>query len=133
LFPEVLYPKRFDSRPRTISIRYFFTFLSLLWLANGTSAHAILVRSTPKAHGVVASGVLEVSLEFNSRIDAARSDLTLVMPDEETVKLALLPQASPASLSARTARLEAGSYMIRWQVLANDGHITRGQIPFEVK
>jgi methionine-rich copper-binding protein CopC len=29
--------------------------------------------------------------------------------------------------------LSPGKYAIHWQVLAVDGHITRGQIPFEVK
>lgn len=133
MLPEVLYPKSFEFRRRTISLRYLFTLLSLILFAKGISAHAILVRSTPRAHEVVASGTLDVLLEFNSRIDAARSHLTLVRPDQKTEKLALLPQASSSSLSARTARLEAGSYIIRWQVLANDGHITRGEIPFEVK
>jgi len=28
--------------------------------------------------------------------------------------------------------LAAGAYRLRWQVLASDGHITRGEIPFTV-
>jgi methionine-rich copper-binding protein CopC len=30
------------------------------------------------------------------------------------------------------ADLAAGGYVLRWQVLAIDGHITRGDIPFAV-
>jgi methionine-rich copper-binding protein CopC len=31
-----------------------------------------------------------------------------------------------------TAHLAPGNYTIRWQVLAVDGHITRGDVPFTV-
>ena len=30
------------------------------------------------------------------------------------------------------AELAAGAYVLRWQVLAIDGHITRGEVPFRV-
>jgi methionine-rich copper-binding protein CopC len=30
-------------------------------------------------------------------------------------------------------KLSAGGYTIRWQALASDGHITRGEIPFVVQ
>jgi methionine-rich copper-binding protein CopC len=26
-----------------------------------------------------------------------------------------------------------GAYVLRWQVLATDGHITRGKVPFRVE
>jgi copper resistance protein C len=119
---------RFSARNLT-----FLTALSLLVLGSGISAHAILVRSTPKAHEVIAIGKLDVTLEFNSRIDAARSSLNLVLPGGKAENLALLPQLSPSTLSATTAPLGAGNHLIRWQVLATDGHITRGEIPFDVK
>jgi methionine-rich copper-binding protein CopC len=117
----------------TASNLSLLALLSLLMLASGASAHAILIRSIPKAHEVVASGELDVVLEFNSRIDAARSSLALVLPDGKVEKLTQLPQPSPPSLAAKTSRLALGSYVLRWQVLANDGHITRGEVPFEVK
>lgn len=102
-------------------------------LATPISAHAILVRSTPKAHEVVPNGDVKMVLEYNSRIDAARSILELVMPNGEVQKLKQSPQPSPAAMAATAAHLAPGKYTIRWQVLSNDGHITRGEIPFEVK
>ena len=30
------------------------------------------------------------------------------------------------------AELQPGEYTVRWQVLAVDGHITRGDVPFTV-
>jgi methionine-rich copper-binding protein CopC len=31
------------------------------------------------------------------------------------------------------ADLSPGAYSVRWQVLAVDGHITRGEVPFTVR
>jgi hypothetical protein len=112
---------------------FFLTVLSVLALTSALSAHAILLRSTPKPHEVVRSGKLDVVLEFNSRIDAGRSSVTLLLPGGKVENLAVLSQPSPSTLSATTAPLAAGSHSLRWQVLATDGHITRGEIPFDVK
>jgi methionine-rich copper-binding protein CopC len=38
----------------------------------------------------------------------------------------------PNEIRARTAGLANGSHWLSWQVLAVDGHITRGEIPFTV-
>ena len=123
----------FVSGRRSVTHLFFLAVLSVLALASAISAHAILVRSTPKPHEVVGSGKLDVVLEFNSRIDAGRSSVTLLLPGGKAENLAVLPQPSPSTLSATTAPLAAGSHALRWQVLATDGHITRGEIPFDVK
>jgi methionine-rich copper-binding protein CopC len=41
-------------------------------------------------------------------------------------------QHGATTLDAHTS-LQAGKYLIRWQALAPDGHITRGEIPFTVR
>lgn len=115
-----------------IAFSALFVLVGLL-LATQAIGHAILVRSTPKANEEVSSGDLKLEFEFNARVDAARSTLQLVLPGGETEKLELLPQPSPAILAAKASRLAPGPYRIRWQVLTNDGHITRGEVPFKVK
>jgi methionine-rich copper-binding protein CopC len=35
-------------------------------------------------------------------------------------------------VTGTTGELATGVYVLRWQVLAVDGHITRGDIPFSV-
>jgi hypothetical protein len=76
-----------------------------------------------------------IELHFNVRVDAARSRITLLLPDAAAKPLALAieKQASADSLSAQAAGLKPGEYTIRWQVLSSDGHITRGVIPFTVR
>jgi copper resistance protein C len=97
-------------------------------------AHAILVKSTPAPNEIVAGPNVSVALGFNSKVDQARSLLMLERPDHATLRLKVdVDPSSPATLIARISSVGAGSYRLRWQVLAVDGHITRGEIPFQVK
>ena len=99
------------------------------------AAHAILVSSTPTAKSAVSGPDVSIELRFNVRVDATRSRLTLLVPGTAAKPLALRiqKQGSAETLSAQVAGLEPGAYSIRWQVLASDGHITRGEVPFTVR
>ena len=111
-----------------------------LFLAGGVSflsassslAHAVLVESSPALKSSVAGPDVPLKLRFNVRIDAARSRLTLVGPDGASQTLEISKQDSPEIISAEAKGLHPGLYRLRWQVLASDGHITRGEIPFTV-
>ena len=94
-------------------------------------AHAILEASEPSAGGTVHAGAIALKLRFNSRIDRARSRLTLTAPDQTRSSPPIDPEGPPDLLTA-TVVLTPGSYVLRWQVLAVDGHITRGDVPFTV-
>ena len=117
--------------PRTL---FFAAILSLvLFVPRHALAHAVLIESTPAAHTILKGPQIAVHLKFNSRIDGARSRLYLVDPDGKVQTLALSPQDAPDTLSAQSVKLAAGAYTIRWQALASDGHITRGEIAFTVQ
>jgi methionine-rich copper-binding protein CopC len=100
-------------------------------LAPAALAHAILVDSTPAPYGHVKPGPLAITFRYNSRIDTGRSKLTLTAPDGSVTRLAASDGPAPALLIA-TAQVQPGDYTLRWQVLAIDGHITRGSVPFTV-
>jgi hypothetical protein len=96
--------------------------------------HAILVNSTPKANETVAGPAVALTLTFNSAVDQARSILLLEQSDRLTSKVAVtIDRSSPEKLTGKASRLAPGAYKLRWQVLAVDGHITRGQLAFQVK
>ena len=95
-------------------------------------AHAIIVESTPKMNGMITEPLLKVKLRFNSQIDDSRSKLTLVSRDGTSHAMKLSQQTSPDLLLAEVPNLHPGKYQLHWQVLASDGHITRGSIPFSV-
>jgi methionine-rich copper-binding protein CopC len=96
-------------------------------------AHAILLEAVPARGASVAASEIVFRLRFNSRVDAARSTLKLVLSDGRVHALAMGQQPSPDSLSARWGYMKSGHYTLRWQVLSADGHITRGEVPFEVR
>lgn len=104
--------------------------LLLTLCCTAARAHAILIDSTPAPLAHVAAGHLAITFRYNSRIDAARSKLVLVQGDAST---RLTQHGGEAGDTLRTElNLTPGSYVIKWQVLATDGHITRGRVPFTV-
>lgn len=95
-------------------------------------AHAIALESTPKVGDALPGPDLAIAIRFNSRIDHVRSLLTLTHPGGRSEKLALGAGDPPDRVSAEAKGLVAGKYVLRWQVLAVDGHFTRGDIPFRI-
>jgi methionine-rich copper-binding protein CopC len=96
-------------------------------------AHAVLVQSSPSFNGTVHGPEVPVTLKFNSRVDGARSALSLVAANGQSKSLLLDKQSAPDTLSAHLTGLAPGKYVIHWQALAIDGHVTRGQVPFQVQ
>jgi copper resistance protein C len=118
---------------RHLRVLLFVTLCGLvLTLPRHAFAHAMLVQSTPQAHAVVQGPEAAIELKYNSRVDASRSSLVLLAPGGKLLPLSAT-QSGPGALTARAAQLTKGSYVLRWQVLSSDGHISRGEIPFEVK
>ena len=111
---------------------YLFAGAAVFLIARSAVAHAILLESSPSINTIVVGPAVPVKLRFNVRIDATRSRLTLVKPDASTQSLAISRDAPADTLASQAQGLASGEYRIRWQVLASDGHITRGEIPFKV-
>jgi len=115
------------------------TFLALALLAGSllppgrpAAAHAILMQSTPAIDGKAIGPNVSIDLHYNSRIDLKRSLLTLTLPDNSVRSLPINEDSPPGQIDTEATGLAPGSYSLRWQVLAIDGHITRGDIPFSV-
>lgn len=117
---------------RFVSRAALLAALMVVFGSAAARAHAIVVSSQPAVDAVVHGTTVEVVLRFNSRIDPVRSRLLLVRADGSSTTLELRDAASPDVLATTVGELAPGSYRLRWQVLAIDGHITRGDIPFAV-
>jgi methionine-rich copper-binding protein CopC len=97
-------------------------------------AHAILVESNPREGSFVTGPDLTAVLSFNSRIDQSRSRLSLDGPGLSAYPVPVnRDDTEPTKLVAALHHLNTGIYTMHWQVLAADGHITRGTISFRVK
>ena len=99
-------------------------------IAEPALAHAILMASTPAAGGSASPGPLAIRLHYNSLVDAKRSRLTLIGPDGREHRLAIGSDAAGDTVTA-SATVAPGRNVLRWQVLAVDGHITRGDVNFD--
>lgn len=118
--------------PRIRVVFLLFAVMASLLLGASAFAHAVLLESSPALKSSISGPDVPLRLRFNVRVDAARSRLTLVDPDGSLQTLEISRQDPPNMLSAQARGLRPGVYRLRWQVLASDGHITRGEISFTV-
>jgi methionine-rich copper-binding protein CopC len=123
-------PARKDAVFRCLKI-WLLTLSAAAVLPVLAQAHAILEESTPPAGASVKAGPVTLRFRYNSRIDQGRSRLTLIRPDHTRDTVAIVPGGPPDILSSHL-ELTPGAYIVRWQVLAVDGHITRGDVPLTV-
>lgn len=116
-------------------LRPLAVLITIAWTeaaAGPAAAHAVIVEATPAVNATIHGEQLAVNLRFNSRIDRSRSRLTLIDASGKETVIALEKLSASDVLSASIGGLAPGKYRLRWQVLAIDGHITRGDIPFAV-
>ena len=99
--------------------------------ARSAQAHAVIVDSTPAAGAEIAPGDDTVTLRFNSRIDHRK--LSLVPPAGAEQTLAVTSGTAANVIAANLPKLAPGRYRLHWVVMAVDGHLTQGFIPFSVK
>jgi len=97
----------------------------------GRARHLEIICSA--AEGGSGGPDVAITLTFNSRIDVKRSQIAVVGQGNSERKLSLGNQPSPDVVATVAKGLQNGHYVVRWQVLASDGHISRGEIPFEVR
>jgi methionine-rich copper-binding protein CopC len=96
--------------------------------------HAIILESEPRQEETVAAPKRLV-LRFNSRLEKPLCSVQLVGgPRQRSIAL-LRPEANaaPDTLAYPLPPLEPGPYRARWKVMAADGHVTEGAVPFTVK
>ncbi|HSS47283.1 MAG TPA: copper resistance CopC family protein [Burkholderiales bacterium] len=107
----------------------FLTSYNLCW------AHAIVIESNPREGAVLKRAPDRIQLRFNVKIEKALTRVTLIKGDKQAISL---PQAdfnrgAPERLEVPLPRLEPGNYMLRYSVLAADGHATQGVLRFSIE
>jgi copper resistance protein C len=117
---------------RRPSVSILLSILLLGGLSHLAWAHAILMESTPKMHATVTGPDVPIHLRFNVRIDGSRSRVELTAPDGSATTLAA-KQDAPNILVCNATGLKPGAYKLKWNVLASDGHMSKGEVPFTVK
>jgi hypothetical protein len=96
-------------------------------------AHAIVKRTTLDGAPVRANAATSVTLHFNSRIEPAFTRVTLVDAEQQERELEVTLGESGDAVTVRLPALPAGSYGLRYKVLAVDGHVTESLLRFPVQ
>jgi len=110
-------------------LRAMLGFALVFTASQPAGAHAVLVSSEPAAGAKVLAGKVTFTLRFNSRIDRSRSRVDLLGANGEHHALTIYPGGSEDTVQV-TLIAAPGGNTLRWQVLATDGHITRGEVAF---
>jgi methionine-rich copper-binding protein CopC len=97
-------------------------------------AHTIILESEPAAGAKLAEPPTRIYLRFNSKIEKRLSRVTLAAEDGRPVPLPVAADGSekPDRIVLPLGSLRPGAYVVRYKVLAVDGHITEGALRFTV-
>ena len=98
------------------------------------AAHAIILESEPAAGAKLAEPPARIYLRFNSKLEKRLSSVSLTSADGRPVPLPVVGSVtdSPDRIVLPLAKLRPGGYVLRYKVLAVDGHITEGALRFSV-
>jgi methionine-rich copper-binding protein CopC len=106
-----------------------------LWPAGPAAAHAIVLESSPVHDAVLARSPEQVTLRVNSKLEKRFTRITLAAGNQPPAPV-ILPDgggaAGPDRVVIPLAPLAPGVYVLRYRVLAVDGHITEGALRFTV-
>lgn len=99
------------------------------------AAHALVLESSPPPDAVLAHAPEQILLRFNSRIEHRLTRLTLTDTQGRAIPLSPLApaDAAPDRLVIPLPPLAPGTYVLRYRVLAVDGHLTEGLLRFTVR
>ena len=124
----------FVCRPALAPVLLLMACLTLA-APRAASSHAIVLESSPTHDAVLTRAPQRVTLRFNSRIEKRFTRVTLALADQAPVPVALPTadaEATPDRLTIPLQPLGPGVYVLRYRVLAVDGHITEGALRFTV-
>ena len=98
------------------------------------AAHAIILESEPAAGATLAEPPARIYLRFNSKLEKRLSRVTLSAAAGRPVPLPVAADGSekPDRIVLPLGSLRPGAYVVRYKVLAADGHITEGALRFTV-
>jgi copper transport protein len=110
------------------------TVLAALVPAAPASAHAMLMRSVPRASAALDAAPGGVALRFDEPVSVPAHAIRVIGSDNRDVATDIPASGMAAVVRARVPRrLAAGKYTVRWHVVADDGHPVSGAYRFKVR
>lgn len=109
-----------------------FLAVAVLMGAGSAAAHGIVVHSSLQDHPVRPQTPATVVLRFSQRIQLPLTKMVLVNEHGEKRSLELAQGKRRDEVEVKLPALPAGRYVVRYNVLAIDGHFTEGVLRFAV-
>lgn len=107
----------------------------LVSLPEVSLAHAFPDHSDPRVGSTVSDPPPEVRIWFDGDIEPAFSRITVSDAEGKTVDRGdgHVDPENPTLLEVTVPALPPGTYLVKWNVVARDGHRTMGQYTFTIK
>ena len=99
-------------------------------VATAVLAHAHLKKAVPADGAVVSTSPSSVVLNFSE--PATLTACWIQKGDGPKQKVTGLATTPAPQISVPVPKLEAGTYVLSWRVVGDDGHVLPGQIHFTV-
>ncbi len=103
---------------------------ALLVFPISAQAHSVLEASTPAEGELVTEPVVAVALDFSAGIEEG-SSMTMTM-DGTAVDFSEVAVMDDQLIGTPAEVLEAGAYVVEYDVLSEDGHPIQGTLAFEL-
>lgn len=95
------------------------------------AAHAALTAADPAPDALLATPPEAVALTFSEEVTAAGPGITVIAPSGKSASRGPA-RAQGRRLTVEVAAAAEGTYLVRWQVIAEDTHPARGSFAFSV-
>ncbi|WP_313236212.1 copper resistance CopC family protein [Sporosarcina ureae] len=107
------------------------TILLFIISANTVSAHTGLTSATPADGEVVSEEIHEITLDFNTKIEAT-STVKVVNEANEEVTVSTINVNDHVMTAGFLSPLDPGTYTVDWKIIGADGHPIQGTYSFVV-
>ena len=109
-----------------VSVILVLGFCLLSW------GHGVLIESFPSHGAILQDPPSIISLRFNAALEASITRITLVDLKRQSQALHVTDGSTLEQVVVSVPPLVPGVYNVNYQVLATDGHVTKGSIRFTI-
>jgi len=88
--------------------------------------------SSPENGAVLKESPREVRIQFTEGLELAFSQITVKGPNGEVFSQGKMRQPAQDTLAIDLKSLSPGNYVVEWQVLSVDTHVTEGVLRFTI-
>ena len=110
----------------------FLLAMAFCLVAQSAAGHALVVKTSLRDHPVKPDTPTTVVFSFSQKVQLPLTKVLLENAHGDKRSLKLASGKQPGEVEVELPALPAGRYVLRYNVLAIDGHFTEGVVRFQV-